>query len=30
VEGRDLARLMLRLADTSRAVFDELLELVDE
>ena len=30
VEGRDLARLVLRLADTSRAVFAELLELVDE
>ena len=30
VEGRDLARLALRLADTSRAVFAELLELVDE
>jgi hypothetical protein len=30
VEGRDLALLVLRLADTSRAVFAELLELVDE
>jgi hypothetical protein len=30
VEGRDLALLALRLADTSRAVFTELLELTDE
>jgi hypothetical protein len=30
VEGRDLARLALRLADTSHAVFDELLELGDD
>jgi hypothetical protein len=28
-EGRDLAMLALRLADTSRAVYAELLELVD-
>jgi hypothetical protein len=30
VEGRDLALLALRLADTSHAVFAELLDLVDE
>jgi hypothetical protein len=30
VEGRDLALLALRLADTSHAVFAELLELVDQ
>lgn len=30
VEGRDLAMLALRLADTSRAVFAELLELSGE
>ena len=30
VEGRDLALLALRLADTSRAVFAELLELSGE
>jgi hypothetical protein len=30
VEGRDLALLALRLADTSRAVYAELLELADE
>jgi hypothetical protein len=29
-EGRDLALMALRLADTSRAVFAELLELTDE
>jgi hypothetical protein len=29
VEGRDLALLALRLANTSRAVFTELLELAD-
>jgi len=29
-EGRDLALMALRLADTSRAVFAEVLELTDE